>query len=206
MNSKKSYLKIVNFDISDKFKVLKAKKSDINDIIKVAASVGKAQNDPKQGYLLENYENNIGKHIVKFEKDIEKSNFFYVIKRRNNIVGFLLAYQKNRWLEIEPDWIFDTYWKDDFNKHSLENFIILEKIAVKSDLTSQGIGSMLFNQFRQDALSSDIKNMFSETILSPKPNFASMKFAMKQKYELAGIRYEKFNDNLHTTIVYHRKF
>lgn len=205
MNSKNNFAKIVDFDISDGFEVTKAKKSDIDGIIQVAASVGKAKNNSKQGYLMDNYTENKKKHIAKFEKDIENSKFFYVVKRRNNVVGFLLAYQKNQWLDIEPHWIFSTNWKGDFNKHALKNFVILEKIAVKSNLTGKGIGSELFKKFRQDALSSGIKHMFSETVLSPRPNYASMEFAMKQRYKLAGIRYEDFNDNLLTTIIYHRK-
>lgn len=205
MNSKNSFAKVMNFDLSEEFEICKAKKSDINGIIKVAASVGKGKNNSIQGYLMDNYLENKEKHIRKFEKDVDNSKFFYVIKRRNNILGFLLAYQKNQWLDIEPQWIFNTNWKGDFNKNSLKNFIILEKIAVKSNLTGKGIGSELFKKFRQDALSLGIKNMFSETILSPRPNFASMEFAMKQMYKLAGIRYEEFNEKLLTTIVYHRK-
>lgn len=205
MNSKNSFAKIVDFNVSEDFEICRAKKYDVENIIKIAASVGKNINNSKQGYLMNDYSQNTEKHIKKFEKDVENSKFFYIIKRRNNVLGFLLAYQKNQWLDIEPQWIFNTNWKGDFNKNSLKNFIILEKIAVKSNLTGQGIGSELFKQFRQDALSMGIKNMFSETILSPKPNFASMEFAMKQRYKLAGIRYEEFNENLLTTIVYHRK-
>lgn len=205
MNSKNNFAKVVDFNVSEDFNICKAKKSDVEDIIKIAASVGKSVNNSKQGYLLANYSKDTIRHMKKFEKDIEISKFFYVIKRRNNVLGFLLAYQKDKWLDIEPHWVFNTNWKDDFNKNALKKFVILEKIAVKADLTGQGIGSELFKRFRQDALTSGIKNMFSETVLSPKPNFASMEFAMKQRYKLAGIRYENFNEELLTTIVYHRK-
>lgn len=205
MDSKSSVTKVVDFNVSEGYKVFKAKKSDVDGIIKVAASVGKAKNDSKQGYLMDDYSKNKEKHRKKFEKAIEDSKFFYVVKRRNNILGFLLAYEKNDWLKVEPKWVFATSWKGDFNKNALKKFVILEKIAVKSNLTGNGIGSELFKRFRQDALAAGIRTMFSETVLSPKPNFASMEFAMKQRYKLAGIRYEDFNKQLLTTIVYYRK-
>lgn len=206
MKANNIFAKIKDVSIINDLELSTATEDDISDIIHVASSVGKKAKNSKQGYLMEDYSINRKKHIRKFEKDIENSKFFYVIKKKNKVLGFLLGYRKNTWLDMEPLWVFDTKWKDDFNKSSLEKFVILEKIAVRANMTGKGLGSALFKEFRQDALNLGIKNMFSETVLSPHPNFASMKFAMKQKYKLAGIRYEDFKEDLLTTIVYHKKF
>lgn len=206
MENNSSFIKVKDSNTLDNLEVCKANKEDIDGIIKVASSVGKEKNNSNKGFLMEDYSKNHNKHVRKFEKDIENSKFFYVIKRNGRVLGFLLGYRKNTWLDMEPLWLFDTKWKGDFNKKSLSKFIILEKIAIRSKMTGQGLGSELFKQFRQDALKQGIKNMFSETILSPKPNYASMEFAMKQKYKLAGIRYEDFKEDLLTTIIYHKKF
>lgn len=198
--------KVIDIETVDELVVEKATEDDLKGIIKVASSVGNGKDDSKQGFLMDNYSKNTEKYREKFKKDIAQSNMFYVIKKRDIVLGFLLAYTKEQWLNIEPNWIFDTKWKDNFDKKTLKKFVILEKIAVRSHLTGKGVGSELFKQFRRDALKNGIKDMFSETILAPRPNFASMEFAMKQNYHLGGIRYEEHNKKILTTIVYHRKF
>lgn len=197
---------VIDIGTVDELVVERATEADLRGIMKVASSVGNGSNSSKQGFLMDNYQTNTDKFREKFRKDIRDSKMFYVIKNRNIVVGFLLAYTKKQWLSMEPNWIFDTKWKDNFNKKNLNNFVILEKIAVRSHLTGKGVGSQLFKRFRRDAIKHGISHMFSETILSPKPNFASMEFAMKQNYSLAGIRYEEHNKKILTTIIYHRKF
>lgn len=198
--------KVINIDTVDELIVEKATEDDLNGILKVASSVGNGKSNSKQGFLMDNYSKNTKKYREKFRRDINESDMFYVIKKRDVVLGFLLAYNKKQWLNIEPNWIFDTNWKDDFDKKSLKKFVVLEKIAVRSQLTGKGVGSELFKRFRKDALKSGIKDMFSETILAPRPNFASMEFAMKQNYNLGGVRYEEHNKKILTTIVYHKKF
>lgn len=198
--------KVINIDTVDELIVEKATEDDLNGILKVASSVGNGKSNSKQGFLMDNYSKNTKKYREKFRRDINESDMFYVIKKRDVVLGFLLAYNKKQWLNIEPNWIFDTNWKDDFDKKSLKKFVVLEKIAVRSQLTGKGVGSELFKRFRKDALKSGLKDMFSETILAPRPNFASMEFAMKQNYNLGGVRYEEHNKKILTTIVYHKKF
>ncbi|MBZ2175006.1 GNAT family N-acetyltransferase [Schnuerera sp. xch1] len=205
MDSDTIHAKIIDFDNADDLNICMATETDIDGIIKVASSVGNSKKNHKQGFLMDNYLRDKEKYVSKFKNDIDNSKLFYVIKKRDHVLGFLLAYTKDQWLKSEPKWIFDTNWKDDFNKKALKKFVILEKIAVRSGLTGRGLGSELFKKFKEKSLNLGIKNMFSETILSPKPNFASMEFAMKQRYKLAGIRYENFEDKLFTTIVYHKK-
>lgn len=198
--------KVINIDTVDELIVEKATEDDLNGILKVASSVGNGKSNSKQGFLMDNYSKNTKKYREKFRRDINESDMFYVIKKRDVVLGFLLAYNKKQWLNIEPNWIFDTNWKDDFDKKSLKKFVVLEKIAVRSQLTGKGVGSELFKRFRKDALKSGLKDMFSETILAPRPNFASMEFAMKQNYNLGGVRYEEHNKKILTTIVYHKNF
>lgn len=198
--------KIIGIDTVDELVIEKAREDDLNGILKVASSVGNGKTSSKQGFLMDNYSKNTDKYREKFRKDMQNSNMFYVIKKRDMVLGFLLAYNKEQWLNIEPNWIFDTNWKDNFDKKTLKKFVILEKIAVRSHLTGKGVGSELFKRFRRDALKNGIRDMFSETILAPKPNFASMEFAMKQNYNLGGVRYEEHNNKIFTTIVYHKRF
>lgn len=196
---------VIKLDKAKHLKVFKATKKDIKGILNVASSVSRNKQNHRQGFLMNNYFKNREKHIEKFESDIENSDLFYVIKEKEKVLGFLLGYTNEQWLDIEPNWISDTSWKWDFNNTPLTKFVILEKIAVSSNLSGNGIGSKLFERFRKDSLSLGIDNMFSETLIAPKPNFASMEFALKQQYNLAGIRYERFEGELFTSIVYHRK-
>ncbi|SES96272.1 N-acetylglutamate synthase, GNAT family [Natronincola peptidivorans] len=206
MNINKAYAQAIKpKQTEDELEVAKATVEDIEGIIAVAASVGSNNKDHKQGFLMDDYTKNKEKYVEKFKEDIEESKLFYVVRKGKKVVGFLLAYTKDQWINMEPNWIFSTMWKSDFDKKTLNKFVILEKIAVRSNLTGSGIGSRLFKRFREDAKRMGIKDMFSETLISPKPNFASMEFALKQQYHLAGIRYEKFNDKVLTDIVYHRK-
>lgn len=198
--------KVIDIETVDELVIEKATEEDLRGILRVASSVGNGSKDSKQGFLMDNYSKSKEKYKSKFKKDIEKSDMFYVIKKRDIVLGFLLAYTKEQWLEIEPNWIFDTNWKDDFEKKRLKKFVVLEKIAVRSHLTGKGVGSELFKRFRRDSLKSGFRDMFSETILSPRPNFASMEFAMKQSYRLGGIRYEEHEKKILTTIVYHKRF
>lgn len=206
MNKSAVKAKIIDMDTVDGLVVEKATEDDLRGILKVASSVGNGKSNSKQGFLMDNYSKDTEKYREKFRKDIHNSDMFYVIKKRGIVLGFLLAYTKEQWLDIEPNWIFDTNWKDNFDKKALKKFVILEKIAVRSHLTGKGVGSELFKRFRKDALKNGILDMFSETILAPKPNFASMEFAMKQNYTLGGIRYEEHNKKILTTIVYHKRF
>lgn len=205
MDNNKAYAQVVKPDKVEELEVSRATMKDIEGILAVASSVGTNSKNPKQGFLMDNYLKDKEKYIDKFKKDVKDSKLFYVIKRGEKVLGFLLAYTKEQWLDMESNWIFNIMWKKDFDKKSLKKFVILEKIAVRSSLTGHGIGSKLFKKFKEDAKSMGIKDMFSETIISPKPNFASMEFALKQQYNLAGIRYEKFEGKVFTDIVYHRK-
>ncbi|SNS56993.1 hypothetical protein SAMN05446037_101344 [Anaerovirgula multivorans] len=205
MNINKAYVQAVKPDKVEDLEVSRATIEDIEGILAVASSVGTNSKDHRKGFLMDNYLKDKEKYVEKFKKDIKNSKLFYVIKRGEKVLGFLLAYTREQWLDMEPNWIFSTMWKGDFDKKSLKNFVILEKIAVRSNLTGLGIGSKLYKRFKEDSRAMGIRDMFSETIISPKPNFASMEFALKQQYNLAGIRYEKFESKVLTDIVYHRK-
>lgn len=190
---------------SDHLVVSRATTEDIEGIIKVASSVGNSDKDHEQGFLMDNYQKDKEKHVEKFKTDIKNSKLFYVVKRQGRVLGFLLAYTKEQWLKMEPNWVFDTAWKWDFDKKTLNKFTMLEKIAVRANMTGQGLGSKLYNRFREDAKAMGIRHMFSETLIAPKPNFASIAFAMKQQYKLAGIRYERHKGKVLTDIVYYNK-
>lgn len=189
-----------------KYTVEKARPEDAAAIMAVAITAGKATKDSDAGFLMDDYTSNPAEHRQQFAEAADKSRFFYIVKNDSGrVLGFLLAHRRARWLRIEPMWLEQVIWRPDFDKARLDDFVLLEKIAVDSELRGTGLGSEMFAQFRQDALAAGITDMFSETIIGPRPNFAALAFALKQKYTLAGIRYEEYDGKMLTDVVYHRK-
>lgn len=188
------------------YRVEKAGPEDVVGVMAVAIAAGKASKDAEEGFLLDDYAADKDEHREEFRRAADRSRFFYVIKdRQDKVLGFLLAHGRERWLRIEKNWLSDIHWRPDFDQSALENFVLLEKIAVDAELRGTGLGSIMFRQFREDAKAAGIHNMFSETIIGPKPNFAALAFALKQKYALAGIRYEDYKGTMCTDVVYHKK-
>lgn len=192
-----------SFILKKLLRVRKVNKSDINDIYSIACSVGTSEKISEQGFLVDDYRSNPRLYKRKLMKAISNIEHFYVAEY-DKIYGFMIAYTKDEWLKDNPNWIEDVYWKPDFDKSKLDNFIVVDKTAVLADLTGQGIGSHIYTRLISDLKSEGIENIFAETIISPQPNFASLQFRKKQKYSLAGMRYEDYNDNMYTDLVYHK--
>lgn len=184
-------------------RVRKANKSDIHEIYNIACSVGTSEKISEQGFLVDDYSSNPKFYKKKLMKGINNLNHFYVAEY-DRIYGFMIAYNKEEWLEDNPSWIEDVYWKPDFDKKNLENFIVVDKTAIRADLTGQGIGSLIYKRLISDLESEEIENIFAETIICPQPNFASLQFRKKQNYTLAGMRYENYDDKLYTDLVYYK--
>ena len=182
-------------------RVRKANKSDIHEIYNIACSVGTSEKISEQGFLVDDYRSNPKFYKKKLMKGIKNLNHFYVAEY-DRIYGFMMAYSKEEWLEDNPSWVEDVYWKPDFDKTKLDNFIVVDKTAIQANLTGQGIGSLIYKRLISDLESEGIENIFAETIICPQPNFASLQFRKKQKYNLAGMRYENYNDKLYTDLVY----
>ncbi|MDD4834746.1 MAG: GNAT family N-acetyltransferase [Lutispora sp.] len=193
-----------HFILKKLLRVRKANKNDLNEIYGIACSVGSSEKISEQGFLVDDYRSNPKLYKKKLLKGIHKLNHFYVAEY-DKIYGFMMAYTKEEWLLDNPNWISDVYWRPDFDKNKLENFAVVDKTAVKADLTGQGIGSLIYTRLLSDLKSQGIDNIFAETIISPQPNFASLQFRKKQKYNLAGMRYEDYNNNLYTDLIYHKK-
>lgn len=192
-----------HFILKKLLRVRKANKNDLNEIYGIACSVGSSEKISEQGFLVDDYISNPKLYKKKLLQGILKLNHFYVAEY-DKIYGFMMAYTKEEWLLDNPDWISDVYWRPDFDKNKLENFVVVDKTAVKADLTGQGIGSLIYTRLLSDLKSQGIDNIFAETIISPQPNFASLQFRKKQKYNLAGMRYEDYNNNLYTDLIYHK--
>lgn len=192
-----------HFILKKLLRVRKANKNDLNEIYGIACSVGSSEKISEQGFLVDDYRSNPKLYKKKLLKGIYKLNHFYVAEY-DKIYGFMMAYTKEEWLLDNPNWISDVYWRPDFDKSKLENFAVVDKTAVKADLTGQGIGSLIYTRLLSDLKSQGIDNIFAETIISPQPNFASLQFRKKQKYNLAGMRYEDYNNNLYTDLIYHK--
>ncbi len=183
--------------------VRKASPDDINGIMDVALSVGNSQKSHESGFLMDDYAGETDYYIEKFTKLINELDHFYVVED-GLILGFLIAYCKDEWLHYNPTWIDDIIWSPEFDMKNTDRFMLVDKTAIHKDLTARGLGSLLYDSLIHDIKSEDICDMFAETLISPVPNFASLNFRIKQKYSLAGVRYEKYKGILYTDIVYHK--
>ncbi len=199
----KSYSVVNPYHLKKLLRVRKAEISDVDAIFDVAASVGTSEKVSEQGFLLDDYLSKPNYYKKKIKNWIQNLEHFYVAEY-DMIYGFMIAYTRDEWLRDNPDWLTDVYWNPEFDKSWTDNFIVVDKTAVYADLTGMGIGSLIYKRLMEDLQSKEIKHIFAETIISPQPNFASLQFRKKQKYSLAGVRYEQYNNKLYTDLIYHK--
>jgi Predicted acetyltransferase, GNAT superfamily len=184
--------------------VRKAVSDDIDEIMDVACSVGNSSKVHSQGFLVDDYTLHYNHFRRKFSQLIMELEYFYVVES-SVILGFLIAYGKDQWLSYNLGWMEDVVWHPQFDRKNTENFVLIDKTAIFSHLTGRGLGSLLYKALISDMKDSGCCDIFAETIISPKPNFASLEFRLKQSYNLAGVRYENYRDNMYTDLVYHKK-
>ena len=192
-----------SYVIKKLLKVRRASKKDVDAIYEVACSVGTSEKVAEQGFLVDDYQSDPVYYKRKIKKSIERLEHFYVAEY-DKIYGFMIAYNKNEWIEDNPSWMQDTFWKPDFDMSKTEDFVVVDKTAIRADLTGIGIGSLIYEKLLEDLNRKQIENIFAETIISPQPNFASLNFRNKQRYNLAGVRYEFYNDMTYTDLIYHK--
>jgi len=201
---KNNSMEIISKEIAVRPSVRKAAHLDIDGIMDVACSVGNSNKIPRVGFLMDDYTQNYNYFKRLFLKLIMELDNFYVIES-NSIIGFLIAYTKEQWLIYNPDWLGDIIWSPQFDVKKVDNFVLVDKIAVRNGLTGKGLGSLLYKTLVPNIKKKNVCNLFSETLISPKPNFASLEFRNKQDYKLAGIRYESYKGTVYTDLVYHKQ-
>jgi predicted GNAT superfamily acetyltransferase len=184
--------------------VRRASIGDLDQIYHVACSVGKTRKDSYQGFLIDDYTSDPDVYKAMFKRAIHELDHFYVAERDEVLVGFLMAYTKKQWLAKNPGWIEEIHWHPEFDMKKTENFILVDKTAIRAGMTSRGIGSRLYMRLIRDARARGVSDMFGETVVDPVPNFASLAFRKKQNYTLAGVHYERYNGRIVTDLVYHR--
>jgi len=193
----------------DNVKIRNAEQKDVEGIYHVASSVGKKAKDAMQGYLMDDYTSDPEGYKEKFRTAVDVSDFFYVAEyidpEYRAIVGFTFGFRKENWLKLNPEWSEDNYFRPDFNKEWLDNFMMLDKIAVLDRFKRQGVGSMLSKRLIRDIKGEGIFDIFEEVIIAPVPNLPSVLFKKKRNFMLASVRYEEHNNKILTTLVYHRK-
>lgn len=190
-------------------KIRKAKQKDIEGIYRVASSTGKKLKNLQHGFLMDNYESDPEGFKNKFKRDIKLSDFFYVAEYSDNrthvIVGFIFGLAKDNWLKRTPTWLEDCSFRPNFNMDNLNDYVMLEKIAVLDKYNRQGVGSMLSKRFFKDLKRNGIHDMFEEVIIAPAPNIPSLMFKKKRNLKLAATRFEEHNSKILTTLIYHKK-
>ncbi len=189
---------------TDQLSVRKARHEDIDAIMKIASTVGKGTKNHRQGFLMDDYTKNIEGHRRNMATKIETLDYFYVAVAEE-VVGFLMGYTKDQWLELNPNWLDDVYWHPEMDRRKLDRFILIDKTAIRSNLTGLGIGSKIYEKLIKDMRGKNISNIFAETLIAPIPNFASLEFRLKQKYQLCGFRYERYQGRVLSTLVYNKE-
>ena len=184
--------------------IRKAEPDDAISIYDVAVSVGKARKEPYDGFLMDNYNSDPEYFINKFKICTETLQFCYVAELRGKILGFLIGYTKEEWLKVVPNWISEINWKINFDMSKTEKFVLTDKIAIMSGFTGCGIGSKMYNKYMRDLDKAGIQDIFSETLIDPIPNFASLSFRKKQSFKLAGTRYEDYHGTFYTDLIYYK--
>lgn len=201
-----SGIKTINLD---NMVVRKAEEKDIEGIFHVASSVGKKEQDPMQGFLMDDYGSDPEAYKDKLKRALEISDYFYVAEYIEDdyraILGFTFGLPKEVWLRENPDWLEDCYFRPDFDEGCLEKFMMLDKIAVLDRFKRQGIGGRLSKRLVKDMKEDGIFDIFEEVIIAPIPNLPSVLFKTKRRFKLASIRYEWHEGKVLTTLVYHRK-
>lgn len=161
---------------------------------------------PRQGFLMADYTKDVARHFQRYEKDLDRLDYTYVyLDDSEKVTAFLIAYTREEWLEEVPNWAGDIYWHPEFDKSCLDNFVLVNQRAMYPNATGQGIGSQLEKVFCADLRQDGIENIFSETVIAPTPNLASLNFRIKQGYQLVGMRYEPHGGTIFTTLVYYKQ-
>jgi hypothetical protein len=185
--------------------IRKAGVHDLDSIMAILKVLGTSEKNPTQGFMMNDYTVNEDLHRQKYERDLKTLTYTYVYEEDAVVKGFLIAYRKDEWLKEVPSWEEDIFWHPGFNRQNLKDFVLINQTGMFPGLTGKGIGSSLYKALFHDLAQAGIFNIFAETIIAPTPNFASLHFRIKQKYSLAGVRYEEYNGTIFTTLVYHKR-
>lgn len=185
-------------------KIRKATTNDLEKILQIASSVGTMHKDSEQGFLIDDYINDRHSVRMKMQTALNVLGYFYVAEIGTELVGFLMAFRKDEWLSENPGWIEAVQWHPGFKQTLLEDFVLVDKTAVRADLTGRGIGSELYVRLADDLVRNSTGTILAETVIDPVPNFASLNFRKKQRYQLAGMRYEFYNSKIYTDLIYYK--
>lgn len=185
--------------------IRKAKPEDLEAIFRIAREVGSKRKNMNTGFLIDDYSASPSKHKQTFKERIETGKYFYVAVERKQPIGFLLADSREEWDALCPNWMQIVRWRPDFDWRSIAAYVYSERMAVDINYAGKGVASLLYDSMTRELLSDNIHDLFSETVISPVPNMASLGFRRKQGFELAGVRYEDFGKHIVTNLVYHKK-
>ncbi len=184
--------------------IRKANTFDLEGVLSVLQSVGTNIKDPLQGFLMADYTQNVAMYREQYAKYLKELKYKYVLEEDGKIKAFLLCYTKDEWLQEVPNWDKEIYWHPEFPSDGLDKFVLINQTAMYPELTGKGLGSRLYKALENDLRCDGIKYIMAETIVAPVPNFASLNFRIKQKYNFAGVRYEKYKEVMYSTLIYYR--
>lgn len=184
--------------------IRKANILDLAGILSILQRVGTNVKDPLQGFLMADYTQSQDMYRDEYARYLKELKYKYVLEENEEIKAFLLCYTKEEWLQEVPCWEKEIYWHPEFPPDGLDEFVLINQTAMFPELTGKGLGSKLYKVLEKDLRNDGIKYIMAETIIAPVPNFASLNFRIKQKYNFAGMRYEKYKDTMYSTLIYYR--
>jgi len=195
-----------DFVIKEKRLYRRAGVKDARDIYLIACRdqlENKPQKMSSRGFLLGDYE-----HHPEYLPIIEEAiyeNIFYVCESKRKILGFLWGYTAKQWIRERPGMTdfrgAEIHWdnrelaKIGINDIlALENFGVVDKIAVDTSLNKKRVAFDLLKSFMKFLLEESCNYIMSEIVISikkngvllPIHNYASEKFHKKIGFRKVG--------------------
>jgi len=168
-------------------KIRNAKLSDSEGIYKLAESVKiNFENPQKYGFLV---------YSKDYKKIIKYSKYFYVIKKEENILAFLMCYDNQI---LEKLISFGEFSHEDkiieFVSKQKKPYLFGDQIAVSQKNNLKGIGKKLMLRLFRDMINNNITDIYVGILHEPIKNMASLNFC--NSFGFSQIAEVKNKDNL----------
>jgi len=173
-------------------KIRKAEEGDLGEVYNLACSSCYKEDEHTERLLYP---------IEHYKDGIKNSENFYVAETEK-ILGFLTAYEKEKWLDIHPNWANDILWHPQLNNNTKDNFLMIEELVVSDEGFEIGLKEAMYDFIINKSRTKNIPYVFKEVIVSPIPNISSLAIKNEKDFILSGIKYIKRNDQVYTNLVF----
>ena len=153
----------------------------------------KIEDFSEKGFLVNSFSEEELKDVL---LDREK-NITLIAKENNEIVGYALAYNLEKWRKCKPDWEKRVELNDEKEKQMFEkkNILYFRHIATKQSSKNKSVGAMLEYKMFSVAIQKGYKEIIGEALEHPIENKASINFNKKIGFKKMGKVKEIKNEN-----------